>query len=190
MKVVIDTSSLMSLVRYYLPFDQSNILYQFIQQKIEDGELIIIDKVYTECEYNSKGAILNSLTFLKDKEFLKSFKVPYKTDSLIVPNTKMFFHQLNSEFVNNTMRKKLTDVEFESEKTRFLESADLKQVILALNIQKSGEEVILVTEETESSNDNKTFKKIPAIAKVLNIETMTLPMLIAKYEGIDIIFNK
>lgn len=190
MKVVIDTSSLMSLVRYYLPFDHSNILYQFIQQKIEDGELIIIDKVLTECEYNSKGIILKALAFLKDKEFLKTYKVPYKTDSLIVPNTKMFFHQINSEFVNNVMRKKITDVEFESEKNRFLESADLKQIILALNIQKSGEEVILVTEETENSNDNKTFKKIPAITKVLNIETLTLPLLIAKYEGIDINFKK
>ncbi len=47
----------------------------------------------------------------------------------------------------------------------------------------------LVTEETESSNDNKLFKKIPAICKELEIETMTLPELIAKYDGINIDFH-
>lgn len=49
--------------------------------------------------------------------------------------------------------------------------------------------MILVTEETESSNDNKLFKKIPAICKELEIETITLPELIAKYDGIDIDFQ-
>jgi len=51
------------------------------------------------------------------------------------------------------------------------------------------EEVILVTEETESGNDNKLFKKIPAICKELNIPTMTLPELIERYDGIDIDFK-
>lgn len=55
--------------------------------------------------------------------------------------------------------------------------------------ENKGEQVVLVSEETESSNDNKLFKKIPAICKELEIETMTLPELIAKYEGIDIDFQ-
>jgi len=65
----------------------------------------------------------------------------------------------------------------------------MKQIILCLNLIKEGERVVLVTEETESSNDNKLFKKIPAICKELEIETMTLPELIAKYDGIDIDFQ-
>lgn len=65
----------------------------------------------------------------------------------------------------------------------------MKQIILCLNLIKDGERVVLVTEETESSNDNKLFKKIPAICKELEIETMTLPELIAKYDGIDIDFQ-
>lgn len=63
-------------------------------------------------------------------------------------------------------------------------------IILALNLKNKGEQVILVTEETESSNDNKLFKKIPAICKELEIETITLPELIAKYDGIDIDFQQ
>ncbi len=70
-----------------------------------------------------------------------------------------------------------------------MNGADMRQIILGLNLQKGGEEVILITEETESSNDNKLFKKIPAICKELDIETLTLPELLTKYEGIDIDFN-
>jgi hypothetical protein len=189
MKVVIDTNSLLSLVRYYLPFDKKGVLFQFIKSKIENGNIIIIDKVLEECKYNSKGLVLFKLSYLKDKVFLKASKVPYKTDNLLVPNTKQFFHQLNNVFVNNAIRRKLTEVEFESEKTRFMEGADMKQVILALNLKNKDEQVVLVTEETESNNDNKLFKKIPAICKELEIDTMTLPDLIAEYDGINIDFQ-
>ena len=65
----------------------------------------------------------------------------------------------------------------------------MKQIILCLNLINDGERVLLVTEETESSNDNKLFKKIPAICKELEIETKTLPELTAKYDGIDIDFQ-
>lgn len=70
-----------------------------------------------------------------------------------------------------------------------MNDADMKQIILCLNMQKGGDEVILVTEETESSNDNKLFKKIPAICKALNIATMTLPELLEEYDGIHIDFQ-
>ncbi|WP_035805536.1 DUF4411 family protein [Lunatimonas lonarensis] len=191
MKVVIDTNSLLSLVRYYLPFDKKGVLFEFIKSKIESGDIIIIDKVFEECTYNSRGLVLKKLQYLTDKTFLKAAKVPYKTDSLLVPNTKQFFHLLNNNFVNQIVKKarNFTEVEFESEKTRFIESADMKQVILSLNLKAKGERVVLVTEETESNNDNKLFKKIPTICKELEIGTMTLPELIAKYDGIDIDFQ-
>ncbi len=190
MKVIIDTSSLMSLVRYYLPFDKKNILFKFFQQKIENGEIIIIDKVLMECTYNAKGFVLKKLTYLSDKAFLKTAKTPFNTDSLIAPNTNQFFHQLNNVFVNTVVKKSkgLTDVEFENSKSAFIESADMKQIILCLNLLKENEQVILVTEETESSNDGKLFKKIPFICKELGIETLTLPELISQYEDLDIDF--
>ncbi len=188
MKVVIDTNSLLSLVRYYLPFDKKEVLFQFFKSKIEIGEIIIIDKVLDECTYNSKGLVLSKLSFLTDGT---TSKVPYKTNSLLTPNSRQFFHHLNNTFVNQTVKKskRISEVEFESEKTRFIESADMKQVILSLYLKNQGEQVILVTEETESSNDNKLFKKIPVICKELEIETMTLPELIAKYDDVDINFQ-
>jgi hypothetical protein len=191
MKVVIDTNSLLSLVRYYLPFDKKAVLFQFIKSKIKNGDIIIIDKVLEECTYNSKGLVLEKLPYLTDKTFLKSAKVPYKTDSLLAPSPAKFLRQLDNQFVNSIVKrqKKLTETEFENQKNAFLNDADIKQIILCLNLIKNGEQVVLVTEETESSNDNKLFKKIPAICKELEIETMTLPELIAKYDGIDINFQ-
>jgi hypothetical protein len=191
MKVVIDTNSLLSLVRYYLPFDKKGVLFNFFKTKIEKGEIIIIDKVFQECTYNSKGIVLKTLDYLNDKTFLKSSKVPYKTDSLLAPSPAKFLRQVENQFVNTVVRrqKKLSDTEFENQKNSFLNDADMKQIILCLNFIKEGERVVLVTEETESSNDNKLFKKIPAICKELEIKTMTLPELIAKYDGIDIDFQ-
>lgn len=191
MKVVIDTNSLLSLVRYYLPFDKKEVLFQFIKSKIENGDIIIIDKVLDECTYNSQGLVLSKLPYLTDKTFLKASKIPFKTDSLLAPSPAKFLRQLENQFVNSIVRrqKKLTDTEFENQKNAFLNDADIKQIILCLNLIKNGEQVVLVTEETESSNDNKLFKKIPAICNELEIETMTLPELIAKYDGIDIDFQ-
>jgi hypothetical protein len=188
MKVVIDTNSLLSLVRYYLPFDRKSVLHNFFKKQIDQGEIIIIDKVLEECTYNSKGLVIETLLFLKDKKFLKSAKVPFKTDSLLAPSPAKFLRQVENQFVNAVVKRqrKLTDTEFESQKASFLDNADIKQIILCLNILQSGEEVVLVTEETESSNDNKLFKKIPSICKDLNIKTMTLPDLLNKFDGISI----
>lgn len=69
MKVVLDTNSLLSLVRYYLPFDKSGVLFNLIKNKILKGEIIIIDKVLEECEYVSKGIVISTLPFLQDKKF-------------------------------------------------------------------------------------------------------------------------
>jgi hypothetical protein len=149
------------------------------------------DGVYRTDTYNSKGIVLKTLDYLNDKAFLKAAKVPYKTDSLLAPSPAKFLRQVENQFVNNVVRnqRNITDTEFENQKTAFLDDADMKQIILCLNLLKDGEPVVLVTEETESSNDNKLFKKIPAICKELSIETLTLPELLAKYDGIDIDFQ-
>ena len=96
MKVVIDSNSLLSLVRYYLPFDKKAILYNFLKSKIENGEIIIIDKVLEQCGYIAKGIVLYSLDYLNDKAFLKSAKLPYKTDSLIAPSPAKFLRMMDN----------------------------------------------------------------------------------------------
>lgn len=61
MTAVIDTSSLISLVRYYLPFDRQNILYDLFQKKIESNQIIVLDKVFDECRYTSQGIVVKKL---------------------------------------------------------------------------------------------------------------------------------
>ena len=193
MKVVIDTSSLLSLVRYYLPFDKNSVLFNYIKDKIKGGEIIIIDKVHEQCSYISKGQILKDIPYLGDRAFLKSIKLPHKTDSLIAPSPSKFLRQVENQFVNTIIRKQrnLSDVEFENQKNQFLEDADMKQIILCLNLIKDHKDlrVVLVTEETGTGNDNKLFKKIPAICQDLNIETMSLPELLKQYKDIDVVFK-
>jgi hypothetical protein len=189
MIVVIDTNSLLSLVRYYLPFDRNGVLYHFIKARIADHSIVIIDKVFEESRYISKGDILKKIDYLSDKKFLKSVSLPYKTDKLLIPNTRQFYHQLNSTFLNSPIRKKLTDVEYEHQKNSYIQSADMKQIILCLDFIQKGEKVVLVTEETESGNDHKPFKKIPSICKELQIPTMTLPELLVTYDGIELYFE-
>lgn len=191
MKVIIDTNSLLSLVRYYLPFDNENLLFNFIKDKIENGEIIIIDKVYEQCTYNSKGLVLKQLSFLTDKTFLKKSKTPHKTDTLLAPSPAKFLRMVENQFVVAVQRKKITDVEFEVSKNKHLEDADTKQIILCLNLMQSESEVYLVTEETAESNDNKLFKKIPAMCNELNIKCITLPQLLKIYENeINVLFKK
>ncbi len=183
MKVVIDTSSLLSLVRYYLPFDEQNVIFGFFKTKLEGGEFIIIDAVLEECKYVSNGDVVDKLSFLKTN------KIIYKTSDLVVPNPKQFYHYLDNNFVNSLVKKKLNEEEFEKQKEDFINSADLKQVILCLNLVQKREDVILVTEETANSNDNKLFQKIPLICKELNIETLTLPKLLDKNKEINIKYS-
>jgi hypothetical protein len=189
MKVAIDTNSLLSLVRYYLPFDKKAVLFDFIKFKIEIGEIVIIDKVLEECAYNSKGIVLKTLSYLTNKTFLKSAKIPFKTDSLLAPSPRKFLSQVDNNFVVGSQKNRLNPVEYEVAKNQFLNSADIKLIILCLNLINSKEEVFLVTEETEGSNDNKLFKKIPAICKELNIQTMTLPQILTRYDGIEFEFK-
>ena len=191
MKVVIDTNSLLSLVRYYLPFDKKSILFDFFKSKIEEGEIIIIDKVYEECKYVAKGIILHKLNCLADDEFLKLSKLPLKTKDLLPPNPAEFLELMGNHFVNWTVRKqrKIDNVEFETLKNNQIEDADIRQIVLCLNLMQTDENVVLVTEETAGGNDNKLFKKIPAICKELGVKTMTLPELIEQYEEIELHFK-
>lgn len=189
MKVVIDTNSLLSLVRYYLPFDKKSVLFNFVKKKIEVGEIIIIDKVYEQCSYSAKGIIISKMVFLSDKTFLKAAKLPYKTEMLLAPSPQKFLRMMEHQFVVSVQRKKLTNVEFENQKSAHLNDADMKQIILCLNLLHSGDDVTLVTEETADSNDNKLFKKIPAMCKELKIKTMTLPELIEQYKEIEFSFK-
>lgn len=180
MKAVIDTSSLISLVRYYMPFDGNSKLSSIIQQKIEEKEIIVLDKVVMESTYTAKGIVIDKLDYLTKR------KNQVRTDE-ILPNPK-FFNMVENQFSNSLARNKLSSIEFEQKKTEFLDSADVKLILYCLQEIKAGNDVMLVTEETEGSNDQKPFKKLPAICKMLDIKVATLPALLQSY-GINVEFK-
>jgi hypothetical protein len=192
MKALIDTSSLLSLVRYYLPFDKKGILFEVIKNKFASGEIILLDAVHEECKYVSQKAIFTKLDYLGDKDFLKKNKIVLKTDDLIPLSPAKFLNQLKNQFVANPGQfRKLTEAEFEVQKNRFMESADAKLIMYAQRLIKENpeEEIYLVTEETSSPNDLKLFKKIPAICNLLEIPVITLPKLLEKYQEVDLGFS-
>lgn len=188
MKVVIDTSSLLSLVRYYLPFDKQKILFEIVKAKIASGEILVIDKVIDECEYTSKGIILENLSFLTDKVFNKTHKLPLNTEFILPPAPAKFYRMVDNNFVVAVQRKRLNETQYESLKNDFMNSADMKMILTSLKLKSENpmEEIYLVTEETEASNDNKVFKKIPAICSQLDLQTINIQQLIDKLEGIKI----
>lgn len=68
MIALIDTSSLLSFVGYYLPFDKDDRLFKYIQRKIELKKIIVLDKVYEESNKVAKGIITEN-----DNKLLKSY---------------------------------------------------------------------------------------------------------------------
>jgi len=102
MKVAIDTSSLLSLVRYYLPFDKKGILFELIKSKISSGEIISLDAVCEESKFVSQKIILRHLDFLSDKDFLKKHKVIVKTDELIPLAPTRFLNLVKNQFIANS----------------------------------------------------------------------------------------
>ena len=186
MKIVIDTSSLLSLVRYYLPFDIKNKLFDIIKNKIANAEILVIDKIIEECEYISKGTILQTFEFLKDKDFNRTHKLPLNTDFLLPPAPARFYRMVDNNFVVTVQRARLNETQYISLKNDFMNSADMKMILTCLNLIKENPtlDIILVTEETEISNDNKVFKKIPAICSQLGIKTMNIQQLVAKFEDL------
>ena len=205
MKVIIDTCSLLSLVRYYLPFDKQNNLLNFIRSKIEASELIIIDAVYKECQIIAKGIILDTLFYLKDKNFKKDNEVPVNTENIIAPSPAKFLRQVDNQFVIGIMKNRLSEAEYENRKEEFMRSADMRMILYYLNLKQQAEsqprqsslfeedtnrkDIIIVTEETQANNDGKLFHKIPKICGILNIPIMTLPELLTEYDVIDALFK-
>lgn len=180
MKAVIDTSSLISLVRYYLPFDKGGKFSVFLEEQILAKNILVIDKVVEECELQGKGQVVNAFPFLK--------KVKYKTNTSTLTAAPKFYNLVDHNFVVGTEKNRLNDAEYQLKRDEFLNSADLRMILYAYN-SKDIEPVIIITEETGYSNDGKVFKKIPEICKSIGITTMTLPDFLSKYDVIDFLID-
>ena len=180
MKFLIDTSSLLAMVRYYIPFEKSDSLKNLIKNKIQQGEIVLLDKVAEEAGYVQKKIVIKTLNFISDKS------LQTKTDSLY-PYPK-FFNMLDNEFVNHIQKSKLSEVGFESAKKIYLESADAKLILYLLREKnKLGiDDSTLVTEETSTDNDNKPFKKLPLICSYKDIPHCNLVVLLKEYYKIKL----
>lgn len=182
MKLVIDTSSLISLVRYYLPFDTDAKLHTYVRNQIECGNWVVIDEVLNECKGTSQKLVVTWLDYLVDKDFCKEHDLPVKTEFLAPPAPAKFYRMVDSQFINGSIKNRLDPTEYQNRKTAFLNSADARMIIYCLNEKEANngspdDTIMIVTEESETSNDNKAFKKIPAIGKILEIDVVTLPNL-------------
>jgi hypothetical protein len=178
MIALMDTSSLLAFVRYYLPFDKRGTFKNLIRDKFDNGELLILDKVFEEAKYLSQGIILQELEFINDK-------TKHINTNNLIPSSR-FFNLLENQFCNKDIirLKGITKVEFELEKSNFLKTPDANLILYSLSIKNKNP--IVVTEETKSANDNKTFRKIPENCKEINLECCTLPNLLKDHFNIDI----
>jgi len=186
MKAVIDTSSLLSLARYYLPYDKNNILHDFLIEKLKNGELIIIDKVLQESRFVSQKAIPKSLPFLTDNKFCNEYRIGEDTAFLIPPAPKRFYRMVENNFVVKSQVELLENQEYEALKTNFLNSADCKMIIKCDHLIASKEECLLITEESMQPNDRKLFHKIPKICQILDIDCCNIQEYLERTDEIKI----
>lgn len=178
MAAVIDTSSLLSLVRYYLPFDKSGVLLRFFEEGVAAGEIVLLDKIIEECKYVAQGIVLRQLPSCTDKSC-------HQDTASLLPYAR-FYNQVDHQFIIPSLRRKLNDAEYDSQKNAYLESADVKLLLYCLKNKGA----VIVTEETAGPNDKKLFKKIPAICNMLQLPVDTLPQYLQKTAGIDLHFSR
>jgi hypothetical protein len=69
-----------------------------------------------------------------------------------------------------------------------MESADAKMIMYCQHLMKDfpDDEVCIITEETNSGNDLKLFKKIPSICQILEVPVLSLPDLLNKFPEVDL----
>lgn len=177
MKAVIDTSSLVSLVRYYLPFDKEGKLKAFIEERIEAKELIVLEQVAAECKLQGKGQVIKVLPFID--------KPKNKTAVTNVAINKKLFNLIDNNFINGSVAGQLPPAEYQIERDKFIKTADFAMVLYTYSVKDKGE-VVIVTEETGYSNDGKPFKKIPGICDTIGVRALNLPTFLAENSIIDL----
>lgn len=181
MRTLVDTSSLVSLARYYHPFDSTEALSDFLNSEIASGNIIVLDKIIEEVQYVSGGMAVEAFSCLKDKKRVVSTKD-------IIPKQK-FFNMLDNSFVDNSIKRlKFRDDEegYNNARDSFLKSADCALVVYAMNNSSELAPIQILTEESATQNDGKLFKKIPFICKELGIRTLTSVEFLKELESIKV----
>jgi len=58
MAILIDTCSLVMIARNYMPLDINGNLLHFLRQFFNNKEIVLLDTIYEEIRYVSKGVVL------------------------------------------------------------------------------------------------------------------------------------
>ena len=145
MRTIVDTSSLVRMAQSYQPFDSTDALGTFLKKEMENGSLILLDKVVGEIRNVSQGIAYDTFKCLQDKKFVCS-------TAGLVPSQK-FYNMLDNNFVDRAYKK----IKLQGDEDAY---------------QNDLEPIHILTEESLNQNDGKLFKKIPLICKILNIPTV------------------
>lgn len=170
MEYYFDTSSLVALARYYHPFDKDGRLFDFVRNRFQNKEIIVLDAILNEAKFTSKGIALKAYPFIEEQKDLI-----VDTKELISYSTKKFDNMVDKNFavtalVNNGK------VNYSIMKQRFLNSGDGKLILTMDNRLHDDKEakICIVTEETKTGNDGKIFKKIPALCEFIGARCITI----------------
>lgn len=171
MAIVVDTCSLVMMVKNYLPLDEECSMIAFIEQSFANRELLLLDVIRDEARRVSKGLVVNKMPFLNDKS------IPIKTTDLLPSSPKRFDNMVDNNFCVRLLKNDLTEEEYIQLKSEFMESGDAKIVIYSWLIKQNQAAIFddyrVMTEETRNQNDGKLFKKLPLLCDCLEVKTIT-----------------
>ena len=190
-RYLIDTSSLLILARYYHPFDKDGILYELIRHKFKESVVILLDAVEEECRYIAQKKIVQTYQFL-NKNISKDNK-PIPNPEYAKPKSepnKIATPAIHKKIANNWLyareKNKLTAEQFETQKERAIQGADFQLIFAAMEYNTNHPnifqgEIIIVTEETSSSDDSKLFHKIPKICEIEQIKCISITKMLKDF---------
>lgn len=169
MAIVVDTCSLVMIVRNYLPLDENGSMVAFLEQKFKDGELQLLDAVQQEASRTLKGIVMEKMPFLKDKA------IAIKTADMFPPSPKRFDNMVDNNFCIPLLKKELSEEGYIQQKMDFLNTGDAKIVIYSSRAihENLFEDYQVMTEETRTPNDGKLFKKLPLLCEFIGVKTIT-----------------
>ena len=174
---LIDTSSIISLFRYYDPLNGNGLLRQHIEEQFNSRRWLILKRVGKELQKFKTMNNASKVRFIDQYRFLYAINQDNPE-----PNVDKSMHRrIDQKWVSDSGMQRLSTMgknpqtAYPFAKMEYIEGADFQLIMRA---RDSGETI--VSEEQPRSNDGKLFKKIPAICGIENIQCMTLPELLIK----------
>lgn len=97
MKTLVDTSSLVRMAQAFSPFDTQGALNTFLEVRLVEGSVILLDQVMDEVKLVSRGVAYEAFPCLRRKECV------CRTDGLTPSAPEKFYHMLDNNFVNSSV---------------------------------------------------------------------------------------